>query len=166
MRASSERWSRTALERTGFEGWHRFADLPSHLGAIPRSAGGVYVVYRDAPAAPVFLERNPGGTWRGDPSESVEALTRKWVRGAKLIYIGKANHGQLRNRLRAYYSFGRGGAGRHYGGRYIWQLADAWGCLVAWWVVTPDQSPRDIEAAMIADFLGEMQMRPFANVVG
>jgi hypothetical protein len=69
-------------------------------------------------------------------------------------------------RLRAYHSFGSGKSGRHSGGRYIWQLADAWECLVAWREEPIDIVPRDVEEAMIADFREEFGKRPFANIVG
>jgi hypothetical protein len=115
---------------------------------------------------PSFLDRSTGGTWRGDPTEPVAVLAEKWLDEIGLLYIGKANHGQLRNRLRAYHSFGSGGSGRHYGGRYIWQLADAMDCVVAWRVLRVSETPRQVEAAMIADFLADYGKRPFANLVG
>jgi hypothetical protein len=158
------RWTRPALERAGFEGWHRFDDIRSHLGVIPTSAGGVYVVYREATGPPTFLERSPAGTWRGDPSENVAVLADRWIEGVGLLNIGKAKYGQLRKRIRAYHSFGAGGSGRHSGGRYVWQLTDAWDCLVAWREEPEDIIPRAVEEGMIADFMFEYGKRPFANI--
>lgn len=158
------RWTRAGLEGAGFVGWHRFAELREHIRTIPTSAGGVYVVYREATSPPTFLDRSPAATWRGDPTEDVAVLARRWIDGVGLINIGKAKHGQLRKRLRAYHSFGSGRSGRHSGGRYIWQLADAWDCLVAWREEPDDVVPREVEQAMIADFASEYGKRPFANI--
>ena len=81
------------------------------------------------------------------------------------LYIGTANHGQLRTQLRADHSLRSGGAGRHSGGRYIWQLADAMDCFVAWRVLPLGEIFRDVEKAMTADFLADFGKRPFANLV-
>jgi hypothetical protein len=97
---------------------------------------------------------------------NVAVLAERWIDGVGLVNIGKAKHGQLRKRIRAYHSFGSGGSGRHSGGRYVWQLADAWDCLIAWRELPADVVPRDVEEAMIADFFGEYGKRPFANIVG
>jgi hypothetical protein len=161
-----DRWTRQGLERCGFVGWHRFGDVRQHLGAIPTSAGGVYVIYRDTTEPPIFLEGSPAATWRGDPSVDVAVLAERWIQDVGLVNIGKAKHGQLRNRIRAYHSFGSGGSGRHSGGRYIWQLADAWDCLIAWRELPADVVPRDIEGAMITDFFDEYGKRPYANIAG
>lgn len=162
----TSRWSRDGLQAAGFVGWHRFGDLCDRLGSIPRTAGGVYVVYRDTDAEPTFLAKSPAGTWRREPTVPVDLLTETWVSGTRLLNVGKANHGQLRNRLRTSHSFGMGRKRPHEGGRYVWQLADAWNCLVAWKVLPLDDAPRDVEEAMIADFRTEFGKRPFANLVG
>jgi hypothetical protein len=157
-------WTREALERAGFTGWHGFGGLRSHLGSIDRSAGGVYVVYREMLDPPVWLDKNPGGTWRGDPTVSRDDLVANWVEGANVVNIGKANHGQLRNRLRAYCSFGEGGKGRHYGGRLIWQLEASSYLLVAWRVITDlSANPYDVEQEMIRRFRAVYGKPPFAN---
>jgi hypothetical protein len=158
-------WTRDALELAGFVGWHPFGDLPSRLGSIDRGAGGVYVVYRDTLQPPGWLDRSPAGTWRGDPTVPHEVLVANWVEGATVVNIGKANHGQLSNRLRAYCSFGTGGKGRHYGGRLIWQLKDSADLLVAWRVITDlGIDPRKVEKGMIDAFRSAYGKRPFANL--
>ncbi|HEX7246271.1 MAG TPA: hypothetical protein VF245_11985 [Solirubrobacterales bacterium] len=87
-----------------------------------------------------------------------------WVPDAHVLNIGKANHGQLRNRLAAYCSFGEGGRGRHYGGRLIWQLADSEKLLVAWRKLdTPDVNPYEVEQKMIRAFKSVYGKPPFAN---
>src|SRR5262249_32888789 len=122
MLSRSSDWSEAGLKRAGFEGWVALAACPSALSQIASTAGGVYVVYRTAPSQPVYLQRNPAGTFRGDPTVPVASLEANWVAGARVVYIGKANHGRLRQRLEELVDFGRGGKKRHWGGRLIWQL--------------------------------------------
>jgi hypothetical protein len=164
---SKAEWTREALERKGFTGWHRFSGLRGKLRAIDGDTGGVYVVYRDKTDEPVWLERGTGGTWRGDPSVTRDELAANWADGAHVVYIGKAKHGQLRNRLRAYCSFGEGGKGRHYGGRLIWQMEASADLLVAWRVIA-DRSvdPFGVEQEMLRDFRAAYGRLPFANLMG
>lgn len=63
------------------------------------------------------------------PSVSIDELQRTWVPGAEVVYLGKS--GDLRRRLNAYRRHGAGQRVGHWGGRYIWQLADRDLLLVA-----------------------------------
>lgn len=162
--ASQGAWTREALDREGFIGWFRFGDLRNELRSIDRASGGVYVVYREPLDPPIWLDSNPGGTWRGDPTVPRDDLVANWVEGAHVVNIGKAKHGQLRNRLRAYCSFGEGGKGRHYGGRLIWQLEASADLLVAWRVIEDATTgPYDVEQEMIRQFRDSYGKPPFAN---
>lgn len=156
-------WTRAALTRDGFVGWVPWSACPAALDTIDREAGGVYVVYRTGNDAPVFRSRSPAGTWRGDPTVSPEQIEANWVPGAKVLNIGKADHGRLRTRLREYIDFGRGGKSRHSGGRLVWQLADSEAQLIAWRIVPLPAAAVDVEKAMIARFRVDYGVRPFAN---
>lgn len=153
-------WTRAALEAEGFVGWVTFEELGARLPSVP-SDGGVYVVARDSADAPEFLDANPGGRFKGrDPTVELDALRANWVGGATIVYIGKADN--LRRRLRQYMRFGEGVPVGHWGGRLIWQLADARD-LVVGWLETPDRIPKQVETELIAAFRRAHDKPPFAN---
>jgi hypothetical protein len=60
----------------GLVGWVRWEGCPAAL-EIDRAAGGVYVVLREDPGEPAYLEASPAGTFRGDPSASRDALVEQ-----------------------------------------------------------------------------------------
>lgn len=153
------------LEDRGFSGFMAFEQLRS--APVPDESG-VYVVFRPSLAAPDFLDTSPAG-WRGtrNPTVRIEQLAAKWVRGAHVIYIGKADAGAasrhgLRGRLRQYVRSGAGSSG-HWGGRYIWQLQDSSSLLVAW-RTTPGVRPIRAEAELIDEFVLRHGKLPFANL--
>ncbi len=145
------------MER-GFTGFVPFAELPS--ADVP-TAPGIYIVLGPVSAEPTFVETSPAGWFKGkDPSVSVDELRSAWVPGAEVIYIGKA--GDLHRRLNEYRRHGAGQRVGHWGGRYIWQLADTDLLLVAW-QLTPGLDHGDVESRLIAEFVTSYGQRPFAN---
>lgn len=148
------------LDLSRFSGWVRFAELPTV--EVPTDAG-VYVVVRPSDEAPQFCATVP---YRGDSAFPVADLEDRWVPGARIIYIGKAQQGSkrdgLRRRLRQFRRYGAGHSARHAGGRAIWQLAD-YPDLRIGWRVTADDEARPTERAMIAQFRSRYQARPFGN---
>ncbi len=154
--------SREALEREGFAGFVTFAALSKTFAEVPAS-GGVYLVYRDGIAKPVFLEENPGGRFKGrDPTELVETLSAKWVSEARVVYIGKGD--SLRRRLKQFANFGAGKPIGHWGGRYIWQLADSASLLVAWREAGRGETAAAAEQALVDRFKRSYDRLPFANI--
>ena len=128
----------------------------------------MYLILRTAADAPRFLPRSTGGHFKGnDPSVDCAVLTDRWIDSALIIYIGTAGgdglDATLKTRLRPYLRFGEGKRIGHWGGRYIWQLADAEN-LVVCWKATPDEEPIAVEHRLIdrfgASFHGAL---PFAN---
>ncbi|MGW7435311.1 hypothetical protein [Streptomyces sp. NPDC054849] len=155
---------KTLTER-GFRGFVPFRELgDSGVPAEP----GIYVVVRTSTEPPSFLSRSPAGHLKGrDPSVTTGELGGAWVDGATIIYIGKASAGSdgrrgLRKRLDEYRRHGAGGMAGHWGGRYIWQLADSDALLVAWMPI-PERDPGAAEAELIAEFMDLHGARPYAN---
>lgn len=136
---------------------------------VPRIPG-VYLVVREDRRAPRFLRRSRGGPFNGrDPTLPVAALRAQWVPGAAILYVGKAGgtnqRATLHSRLICYMRFGLGLPTAHWGGRCIWQLADA-GALQIYWKAAPSAQPRANEKHLIAAFVERYGRRPFANLTG
>jgi hypothetical protein len=156
-------WSVAELTRQGFRGWVTFADLPT--AAIP-DAPGVYVVVHPAPEA-VEFSTVTSAAFRGqrDPVVSVTKLQERWVPGTPVLYIGKAaGQAGLRQRLLEYWRHGLDNRAGHWGGRYIWQLADPSTLLVAWRPSASGEDAEDVESELLANFLAEHGRLPFANL--
>ena len=94
------------------------------------------------------------------PNVPVAELVANWVDGTLVVYIGKAT--SLRKRISQYIRFGQGKPVGHWGGRYIWQLADASQLLFCWKEV--DGDPEAVETEMINAFRDCYGGRPFANL--
>jgi hypothetical protein len=159
-------WTRQGLTVAGFDGFVRFGDPPS--SPVPTGAG-VYIALREPADKVTFLDVSPAGRFKGkDPSVSQSALEAAWVSNAAAIYIGKASPGAsgrrgLRKRLTEYRRHGAGDAVGHWGGRYIWQLIDHDRLLVAW-REAPHSGAEDLESELIAAFVDDFGVRPFANL--
>lgn len=153
-----------------FDGWVEVKDFTKDL--VPPARRGVYMLFRDSLAPPVFLERSSAGRHKGqDPTEDLDVLREKWVEGAHVLYVGKADlkwasgvlpSTDLRKRIDNYIRHGRGKNAGHWGGRYVWQLADSANLEVAW-METPGD-PRAMEKRLLSDFADVYGKLPFGNL--
>ena len=151
------------LRGEGFEGFVTVSQLTNNPDMV-RADGGVYLVLYGGDEMPEFREVGTGGHFKDkDPNVAIEDLKLNWVAGERILYIGKAE--SLRRRLRQYMKFGNGEDVGHWGGRLIWQIADAQNLTVCW--KHTDENPREVEKRMIAEFKnGHNGLRPFANLQG
>jgi hypothetical protein len=146
---------REKLQRDSFVGFLGVGELRNYsLSQVPDEPG-VYVFLRESDQEVKFLDRSIGGHFKKkDPTVSLDDLEKAWVH-ATTIYIGKAGKAggsaTLRSRLKQYLSFGKGAATAHWGGRYIWQLADAEEFIVCWRTADVHQA-RTIERMQQTDF--------------
>ena len=158
------------VRRAGFEGFISADGLrDSRCAQVPESPG-VYLVVHASDILPQFLRTSHAGWFKGrDPTVPVATLKANWVPSASVLYIGQAGGKQssvtLRQRLWLYIRFGAGESVGHRGGRYIWQISDAWSLRFAW-RPTPTQDPCDVEGDLLSEFKAEYGARPFANLTG
>ena len=148
------------LKEAGFEGFIPVKELRNKHRIIP-SVPGVYMVVRTSEAEPSFLDTGTGGFFKDkNPNVSVAELKRNWIKNTCVVYIGKAS--LLQKRLKQYLDFGAGKPVGHYGGRFIWQLADAEDLLFCWKAVP--ENPENVETELIKEFRLQYGERPFANL--
>jgi hypothetical protein len=159
-------FSRPDLEIAGFVGWQAWAVLRANGLADVPAGPAVYVVYRPATSGPAFISVSPGGHFKEkDPTVAIPELQANWVADSSVIYIGKAD--AARKRLTQFAKFGAGQKIGHWGGRYIWQLADSTDQLVAWHPISWGEEAKIYEKRLFAHF-AELHAgaRPFANLTG
>jgi hypothetical protein len=156
-------FTRGALSAEGFTGFVTFDELRAQLAEVPAERG-VYIVLREGGKPVAFLEANPGGRFKGrDPTVSATVLQSKWIEDGDVVYIGKGDN--IRRRLRQYADFGTGKPIGHWGGRYIWQLADSTELLVAWKTCGSEETAAMMESRLLRQFKSERGGRlPFANI--
>lgn len=156
-------FSRVELEERGYEGFVSFTDLRNGaLSQVPQTPGSYAVMIEGI--KPEFIEVSRGGHFKGkDPSVKISALREKWVHGASVAYIGKAEN--MQRRLREFCRFGAGAAIGHWGGRYLWQVAGSDDWLVCWKACEDNETALEAEAALLREF-GEAHggRMPFANL--
>lgn len=147
--------------KDGFTGFVPVSKLRSTASLLSDS-GGVYIVVRDSDNSPEFLANGTGGFFKGkNPNVGLEELESNYVAGSKVVYIGKAT--SLKKRVGQLLRFGAGSAVGHWGGRYLWQLADSDNLLIAW-KTTPTTDPRAEEIKMLEEFVSRHGKLPFANL--
>ena len=154
------------LRAAGFDGFGSVNDLMGSRCAEVPVARGVYVVVREPALPPRFMPSSAAGMFRGKMATvKVEELTKKWVANAIVLYVGQAGgtgvRSQLQQRIKRYIRFGSGKSVAHWGGRFVWQLADHRKLRFAW---LPEDQPAGLEARLLAAFETRYSALPFANL--
>ena len=159
----------TGLQAQGFGGFPNVEELRRRgFGEIP-AVPGVYLFIRNSASNPDFLAAgtSPPFNKTRKLNYGIAELKQKWVKGALILYVGKAGQSgsdrTLRERVREMIRFGEGRPVAHRGGRSVWQLQDAERLQVCW-KETRQEAPRDVEKALIQAFkLLHAGKLPFAN---
>lgn len=155
--------SQLALQERGFVGFIRLSEIGHQSDGLLPVAPGVYVLVCDWDDEPRFLDRSTGGHFKGrDPTVATKVLGEKWVSAAHVLYIGKATN--LRSRVSQLLRFGAGRRTAHWGGRFLWQLEDAWELSLCWKVRSDAVAARALEQSLMAAFQQDHFALPFANL--
>ena len=156
------------LKKFGFSGFITIQSLWSDKKMIPKQKG-VYLVLNPVYDKPVkFLNPGVGGFFKGkDPNVSVEEIKQNYVTDSFVVYVGKAGGPKVKatlfSRLGQYLRFGQGKNVGHWGGRFIWQLANHEDLVICWKPI-PNEDPREVEKDLIHEYFEHFGMRPFANL--
>jgi hypothetical protein len=147
------------LAQRGFRGFLRIGELRPPFAQVP-GVPGLYVVTLEPPTS-ALMERSVGGHFkRRDPTVRLALLEEKWVPGVSTFYLGRAN--DLSKRIALLARFGRGEPVAHWGGRYLWQLAEHEQLRIAW---LPHDDPVRAESELLDEFEIVFGQLPFANLV-
>ena len=165
-------------QEAGFEGFKTIRELMDDINAVPKDKG-IYLSLQDSKSMPNFINQGTGGFFKEkNPNVPIQDLEKNWIKDEPVLYIGKAggktqkkdgtvsnSKATLQSRIEQYMRFGQGEPIGHWGGRLIWQLADAKDLIVCWKVLGKDEEPREVEKNIIQEFKkGHGGKRPFANL--
>jgi hypothetical protein len=145
-------------------GWSKVAGWPDTSGILDE---GAHLVTPDQ-AARFQRVWDAYDDWKTTaPNPSGDVFMAEVERGA-VRYVGKATadsqrRRHLRKRLAELIDFGAGRPIGHRGGRYLWQIEDSDGFLVAW---RQDGNPAAAENEVLRTFAGTHGSFPFANIAG
>lgn len=149
-----------SIQSSGFTGFKTIKQLRTEKTIIPKT-NGVYLILNPHTDCS-FLEIGTGGFFKGrNPNIEVELLKEKWVENSPIVYIGKAT--SLYKRLGQYFRFGEWKNVGHWGGRFIWQMANSSDLIVCW--KETEENPREVEKLLIQEYINHYGKRPFANLV-
>ena len=160
--------SHESILASGFNGGFQIGELQaSACSAIPKERG-VYLVVRHATAPVSFVQVSTGAHLKNrDPSAPLQKLEESWIQDSKVLYVGMAGgtgkKTTLHGRIKSYLEFGQGMQRTHWGGRYIWQLADV-NNLQIYWAIHAEAEPAHVETNLILELERRHGRLPFANL--
>lgn len=126
---------------------------------------GVYMVLQDRSFADTeFLTTGTGGHFKcKNPNVSLSRLKQEWVEDTLILYIGESSN--LQRRIKQLILFGQGKPVGHWGGRLVWQLAQARDLLICWKEESKEGERKYIKNELIETFKSVYGgKRPFANL--
>lgn len=88
----------------------------------------------------------------------IDDLREAWVARTPLLYVGESK--TLRKRLMQLRRQGAGESANHWGGIYLWQLADSRDLRLAW---REEADPVAAKRALLKEFRATFGCLPFAN---
>ena len=157
-----------SLKEAGFQGFWTVAQLRAMgLISVPNEGGIYLALWTDEYVE--FLDESTGTSLNGrDPTVPTSILYDRWNYDSVVVYIGKAGgpsqKATLRTRLNQFLQFGKGVYAPHWGGRYVWQIADSDSIRICWHTGF-NLEPRWTENLLILRFKSEFGGRyPFANL--
>lgn len=149
-----------ALEPGGSHGFIPVSQLRECKCQCVSEASGIYLTVLPESMKVSFLECSPAGHFKGrDPTVGEDCLRGRWVPDAPVLYVGSSAH--LRKRLNRFLDFGYGCAVGHWGGRLVWQIANAQDLLIVW---HPCHAHTEVEAEALSRFRRAHGRLPFANL--
>lgn len=164
------------LKKNKFVNGFRIGDFESNRGivsSIPEFKG-LYVVVANRMPQKKFKKEGSGVFYKGrNPNVSQDVLSRNWVEGTFILYIGKAGgtdrkgniiKATLQERITDYIKFGYGYKIGHWGGRLIWQLQYSRDLFIYWRICTDSENPVEMEKIRILEFENKYGKMPFANL--
>lgn len=156
------------LKSNKFVGFETIGELQRNNCEHVSEKRGVYIVIQTPVSEPKFISfSNAGHFKQKNPTVSLERLYKHWVDSAIVVYIGKSgsstNKRSLKMRFCEFVNFGMGQPVGHWGGRFIWQLANS-DKLQICWKPTLVEEPIDVERRLIREFKEYYKKRPFANL--
>lgn len=163
-------FNETGLKEAGFEGFRTVTDLldASLRREIP-ARSGVYVVTYSGEKPPEFLVTSTGGWFKGkNPTFELEELQSRWVKRARVVYIGMTGDGPsagLPKRIRALVRYGTGHKIGHAGGRALWQLPSSGDLVVCWRPTKNGVEAMSEERRLLNKFRERYKGLPFANAI-
>ena len=154
---------------------------PEKMSQVP-AAGGVYAVITPDSAMPEFIMWQYGNYYKKKDKKtgienikplmySIAVLEDSWISDTSIIYFGKADdlHKRINDYIRYYnklqecqHTHEQLNKVAHRGGRSIWQIKGAENLIIAW-MLTPNETPKLVEAGLIKTFKEKHGCRPFAN---
>lgn len=123
---------------------------------------GVYIIVRpnDFQERGIFNDCSSAGRFKGkDPTVSIDRLEKKWVNGAKILYIGKSEE-SVQKRMQQHNDFWNGKSVPGWGGRIIAQIRNFDNLEV--WYLSCD-NPQKTESDLLNKFKQQYNKLPFAN---